>query len=393
MVAPLFLRAGIPRHKFPAVLPSQPNNNVGPQGIGLNVLIVPAVRQRLIWWSDEELVQQVLTIVDDDQWILGPQGQFTPYKPPVVADEDWIASIGVDEDYDWKARDCKPYPILQARTADEDVWTASIGVDEDLPYINRYSQFSYSTAVTSDEDVWTPSIGVDEDLPALPQQSRPFGLAQAVNSDEDVLPLIVQPFGLDEDYWIIRGYSGYVIPPSATIADEDVWTSSIGIDEDYPWIPKLSPQWVPAQPTTSDEDIAVTVVPFGLDEDYWLINRYSGHVVPLQALLDDEVWPSGTVPIPPVGGGGVRKSFRYDRWGRKKKQAYRASPEAVQIIQELAQAYSDVPDLAAAIARLDFELKKEQIRTIAVYGELLKLEIDRLEFEQDEEDDDFMMLQ
>lgn len=109
------------------------------------------------------------------------------------------------------------------------------------------------------------------------------------------------------------------------------------------------------------------------------------------------------VPLPPVvstraSEGSQRKrkaSFRYDRWGRKKKQALRASPEAVQIIREVAQAYSDVPDFAAALARLDFELKKEQIRTISVYGELLKLEIDRLEFEKqlDEEDDDFMMLQ
>lgn len=91
--------------------------------------------------------------------------------------------------------------------------------------------------------------------------------------------------------------------------------------------------------------------------------------------------------------GGRRKSFRYDRWGRKKKQADRASPEAVQIIQEVAQAHFETPDLAAALVRLDFELKKEQIKQIAVYSELLRLEIDRLKFEQDEEDDDFMMLQ
>lgn len=130
-------------------------NTIRPQGIGLNVIIVAPVRQRLVWWSDEELVQPV---VDDDQWIVGTAGQFGPYEPPVIADgDDWIASIGVDEQYDWKARDCKPYQILLAITADEDV----------IPFI--------------------------------------------------------QPFGLDEDYWRINQYAGYIMPPTATIADEDVW--------------------------------------------------------------------------------------------------------------------------------------------------------------------------
>lgn len=87
-----------------------------------------------------------------------------------------------------------------------------------------------------------------------------------------------------------------------------------------------------------------------------------------------------------------RKSFRYDRWGRKKREAYKKSPEAVAIVEQIAQIYVQDPQIPLAVARLTYELKQEQIKAAYVYTELLRLEIARLEFE-DEEDDDFLLLQ
>lgn len=98
----------------------------------------------------------------------------------------------------------------------------------------------------------------------------------------------------------------------------------------------------------------------------------------------------------PASEGSARRrhSFRYDRWGKKKKQARKASPEAVQIIEQIAEVYAqryDVGALEAAVAALQVELRAEQIRARDVFKELLALELERLAYENDE-DDDFMLL-
>ena len=111
--------------------------------------------------------------------------------------------------------------------------------------------------------------------------------------------------------------------------------------------------------------------------------------------------PAAAVVVPAAKSEGGqrheprRKSFRYDRWGRKKREAYKKSPEAVAIVEQVAQEYVQDPQIAAATARLNYELKQEQIKAVYVYTELLRLEIARLEYERDEADDDdeFLLLQ
>lgn len=98
------------------------------------------------------------------------------------------------------------------------------------------------------------------------------------------------------------------------------------------------------------------------------------------------------VVVTPASEGSARRrhSFRYDRWGKKKKQALKRSPEAVQIIEQIAEVYADKPDLAslgAAVAVLEQDLKTERIRVLSVYKELLELEIERIEHEKDEDED------
>lgn len=93
------------------------------------------------------------------------------------------------------------------------------------------------------------------------------------------------------------------------------------------------------------------------------------------------------------GGQRPRKSFRYDRWGRKKREAYKKSPEAVVIVEQVAQIYAQDPQIAVAVSRLNYELKQEQIKAVYVYTELLRLEIARLRHESDDDEDDDFLLQ
>lgn len=93
-------------------------------------------------------------------------------------------------------------------------------------------------------------------------------------------------------------------------------------------------------------------------------------------------------------GSARRFSFRYDRWGKKKKQARKASPEAVRLVEQIAEVYAQdygLEALEAAVRALQAQLKLEKIRARNVYTELLLLELERLAYEN-EEDDDFILL-
>lgn len=107
------------------------------------------------------------------------------------------------------------------------------------------------------------------------------------------------------------------------------------------------------------------------------------------------VTPAVVVVTPRSDGGQRhRHSFRYDRWGKKKKQALKRSPEAVQIVQEIANEYESanaLASLSSALKQLESALVAEKIRAVDVYRELLTLELDRLEYEK-EEDEDFLLL-
>lgn len=102
------------------------------------------------------------------------------------------------------------------------------------------------------------------------------------------------------------------------------------------------------------------------------------------------------VVVTPASEGSARRrhSFRYDRWGKKKKQALKRSPEAVQIVQEIANGYESanaLASLSAALKQLETVLAAENIKAAEVYRDLMRLELDRLEYEK-EEDEDFLLL-
>lgn len=274
-------------------------NNTGPQGgLGPKYLVIPGKRPGLYWYEGDEAVPQPVVVVDEDQWLNGPVGAFAPYVAPVIADgDDWIASVRVDEDY----------------------WL-----------IGQYQPHIFSKAVIADEDVWIASIGFDEDLPAIPQVSLQWIYQKPVVSDDDSLSFVVQPFGLDEDYWSVNSYRPDVTPLQAYIADGDDWIASVPVDEDLPWIPKASPQWPLSQPFMSDDDVWPTpAVPISVDEDYWYINPFTTSPYSMPAAvwqqwnLDDEAWPSGIVPdVPsPIGDGGrsPHRGFNLAAWKKKQK--------------------------------------------------------------------------
>lgn len=101
-----------------------------------------------------------------------------------------------------------------------------------------------------------------------------------------------------------------------------------------------------------------------------------------------------------VSGGGHRK-LDFEKLKKKKKQVKKRSWRAYEIIEKLAETSfvkeeSNLVDSAAlyAISELEISLKEAQIDATEIYGELLGLEIARLEFERDEdedEDDDLLL--
>lgn len=90
-----------------------------------------------------------------------------------------------------------------------------------------------------------------------------------------------------------------------------------------------------------------------------------------------------------------RSSFRYDRWGKKKKQVQKKCPEVIQIIEQVAESsVENLAPLSQALARLESELRIESIKASQIYRDLLELELDRLSYEKenDEDFDDLLLL-
>lgn len=90
----------------------------------------------------------------------------------------------------------------------------------------------------------------------------------------------------------------------------------------------------------------------------------------------------------PASVGGRKHSFRYDRWGKKKRQAKKKSSEAVQIIERVVEKAADEHlSLSAALTVLEAQLEAENIRNSEIYRDLLAIEIERRAYEQDEDED------
>lgn len=90
-----------------------------------------------------------------------------------------------------------------------------------------------------------------------------------------------------------------------------------------------------------------------------------------------------------------RSSFRYDRWGKKKKQVQKKCPEVIRLIEQVAESsVENLAPLSQALARLESELRIESIKASQIYRDLLELELDRLSYEKenDEDFDDLLLL-
>lgn len=113
------------------------------------------------------------------------------------------------------------------------------------------------------------------------------------------------------------------------------------------------------------------------------------------SIFNNAVFNTGSAPTPvvvvttPASVGGHRKhSFRYDRWGKKKRQAKKKSAEAVQIIEQVVEKAADEHlSLSAALTVLEAKLEAENIRNSEIYRDLLAIEIERRAYEQDEDED------
>lgn len=114
-------------------------------------------------------------------------------------------------------------------------------------------------------------------------------------------------------------------------------------------------------------------------------------------------WDAGTSPPPPapvptaVGSGGVASWPLQDKYWqqlerhykKKKKQAEKKSPAAVEIVEDIA---SRQASLAAALEILTDELQHARIKELTVYRDLLKLEFERKRYEEDMDDEDVILL-
>lgn len=116
-------------------------------------------------------------------------------------------------------------------------------------------------------------------------------------------------------------------------------------------------------------------------------------------------WGSGSTPTPtptpvvatPASLGGVASQPIQDRYWRslerrfekKKKQALQKSPEAVDIVEEIASTQNIA---AEALARLAVELERSNIREAAIYRDLLKLELEIKQRDEEVDDEDVILL-
>lgn len=333
--------AGGPFIRAP-VLPDFLPNNAGPQGnIGPTVIIRPGPRPGLYWYDADEWVPSIK--VDDDYWLINRCTAYQNARAITSDDDVWVplaSTPSLDDDYCAVPSGAQAsfrqfifyeqddlslgivgddggqvwtsafgVDVASVVTADDE-WvpaTSSIPVDEDLWPVNRHSSYQYAKAVVADGDDWIASIGVDEDLPWLPKQSRVFGTTVPI-TDDDVLPISVAPFGLDEEYWYVNPFTGalYSIPVA-------VWQ-----------------QWN----------------------------------------LDDEAWPSGIVPpvvitIVDSSGGARHDTVRHDRVRhektlverekerrklfRKKKVRFALPPEQQEIVEKAVQTAAETPETDAAL--------------------------------------------
>ena len=148
--------------------------------------------------SDDEWVPQAATIVEDDYWLIGRYSIYG-YSQAIVADDEWIRSIPVDEDIPALPQQSSTWNLARAITADDE-WVPqppTTAIDDDYWFINKYSPYvTPLQAFAFEEDRVTPPtpFGLDEDGLFIPQLAGQYNFGRAFTSDDDAwVPNISPP--------------------------------------------------------------------------------------------------------------------------------------------------------------------------------------------------------